>query len=215
MSLLVALAPEWRHQHALDLEVYQSSHQDWKNHWLHALLIPVEHLAAVVFVTGLLYCLIVGLSRSRQPLLLPALFLHLIVIGGIGFGMGMICLVIAPPHHPCTGMASFVYMVVSSVMACRLVTSPECHTGLVMTHWNNYYNKAPNNNQHYLQHYTQRILPCWRILLVAMAVWMLSSSLQVVVGHWIWEGNSPDVLNSDSHVSWLALTHSVQIAWSG
>jgi uncharacterized membrane protein YGL010W len=48
---------------------------------------------------------------------------------------------------------------------------------------------------------------------LGIVAWTLAWALQVGLGHWIWEGNNPNVANM-SQVSWLALTQSVLIAWS-
>ena len=165
----------WRQQHSLDLLLYQSSHQEWMNRWLHSILIPLECGSAFLFVAGIL----------RKYL--SDLQLYLLLVGMIGFGMGMISLCIAPSHdHPWAGIASFVFLVAAPWASCVAVQQP----------------LFANHQQ------------SWRVVGVALVMWIMASSLQVVVGHWLWEQNSPDVLSSSDQVSWLSLTHSVQIAWS-
>jgi len=46
----------------------------------------------------------------------------------------------------------------------------------------------------------------------AVAIWIASWSLQIGVGHWVLEGNQPNLANNE--VSLLAATQSVLIAWS-
>ena len=47
---------------------------------------------------------------------------------------------------------------------------------------------------------------------VAMSTWTMAWILQVGIGHWLLEGNQPNVANI-TEVSWLAMTQSVLIAW--
>jgi uncharacterized membrane protein YGL010W len=51
---------------------------------------------------------------------------------------------------------------------------------------------------------------CLRSGLVA---WSVAWAFQVGIGHWIWEGNRPNVSNLED-LSWLAVTESVLIAWT-
>ena len=143
-------------------------------------MIPLETFSVFLFIAALL----------RQWFYWSDLQLHLVLVGIVGFGMGMISLIIMDPvHHPLVGIASFVFMVVAPWVSCGLVDQ-----------------QSPIS-----------ILPCSKssknIAVIALIMWIVASSLQVIVGHWLWEQNSPDVLSSDQ-VSWLSLTYSVQIAWS-
>jgi uncharacterized membrane protein YGL010W len=54
----------------------------------------------------------------------------------------------------------------------------------------------------------------WEALVICLSVWTIAWALQVGVGHWIWEGNDPNVSNLQSSVSILAMCQSVLIAWS-
>jgi hypothetical protein len=123
-------------------------------------------------------------AAFRTILRLSHLQLHLLMVLCLGFTMGMISLAISPVSHAWTGIATFVFMTASPWISCIVVKDQE-----------NHHHKA------------------WRTMAVALAAWILASSLQVTVGHWLWEDNQPDVLSSGL-VSWLSLTHSVQIAWS-
>lgn len=169
-SSLEAACLALRHQHETDLTVYQSSHQDWKNRWLHNVLIPIECFSAFLLITGV----------SFRVLPLSELQLNLLLVLLVGFSTGLISLVISPANHPWVGLASFGFMMASPWISCVI---------------------------------TKRYNQSWRILAVSLLMWITASSLQVAVGHWLWEKNSPDVLSSDE-VSWLSLSHSVQIAWS-
>lgn len=56
-----------------------------------------------------------------------------------------------------------------------------------------------------------------KALIIGTVCWTLAWTLQVGVGHWIWERNQPNVANmnmQDNDVSWLSMTQSVLIAWS-
>jgi uncharacterized membrane protein YGL010W len=53
----------------------------------------------------------------------------------------------------------------------------------------------------------------WEVLLIAMGTWAIAWILQVGVGHWILEGNRPNIANLET-VSLLATVQSVLIAWS-
>jgi uncharacterized membrane protein YGL010W len=160
-------------QHQFDLRLYQSSHRELKNRWLHKLLIPVECFAAFLLVTAVF----------RTILRLSHVQLHLLMVTCLGFTMGMISLAISPVSHAGTGISCFVFMTASPWMSCILLKYQESHKG-------------------------------WRTMAVALAAWIMASSLQVAVGHWLWEDNKPDILSSFGKVSWLSLTHSVQVAWS-
>jgi uncharacterized membrane protein YGL010W len=140
-------------QHQFDLRLYQSSHQELKNRWLHKLLIPVECFAAFLFVTAVF----------RTILRISHVQLHLLMVTCLGFTMGMISLAISPVDHTWTGISSFVFMTASPWISCILVKDKESHKG-------------------------------WRTMAVALVAWILASSLQVAVGHWLWEDNEPDVL---------------------
>jgi uncharacterized membrane protein YGL010W len=165
-----------RQQHALDLEVYRSSHQEWKNRRLHQVLIPIECFSAFLFITGACF-------HFLSPLFLSELQLYLLLVGVIGWTMGIISIVIAPvdQYHPWTGIASFVFMIAAPWISFIVV---------------------------------KRCKQTGRLIVFAFVSWVLASSLQVAVGHWLWELKDPDVLNGDNQVSILSLTHSVQIAWS-
>lgn len=52
-----------------------------------------------------------------------------------------------------------------------------------------------------------------RVILIAAVCWTLAFSIQIGVGHQMFEENQPSVANP-SVVSWLAMTQSVLIAWS-
>jgi uncharacterized membrane protein YGL010W len=56
-------------------------------------------------------------------------------------------------------------------------------------------------------------LELWKAGVMCLSVWTIAWSLQVGVGHWIWEGNDPNVANLPN-VSILAMCQSVLIAWS-
>jgi hypothetical protein len=51
------------------------------------------------------------------------------------------------------------------------------------------------------------------LALGALVAWTVAWTCQVVVGHWMWEGNQPNVVADFDHVSLLAMTQSVMIAW--
>lgn len=53
----------------------------------------------------------------------------------------------------------------------------------------------------------------WRASVIAASSWTIAWSLQVGVGHWLFENNQPNIANMNE-VSWLAMTQSVLIAWS-
>jgi len=57
-----------------------------------------------------------------------------------------------------------------------------------------------------------QILDPMSTLAVAFFTWTVAWILQVGVGHWILEGNQPNLANTNE-VSWLAMTQSVLIAW--
>jgi heme/copper-type cytochrome/quinol oxidase subunit 2 len=48
----------------------------------------------------------------------------------------------------------------------------------------------------------------------ALVAWIIAWMLQVGVGHWMWEGNQPNVAAHPNDVSYLAMCTSVLIAWS-
>jgi len=173
---LEAIVLGLRQQHAFDLELYQTSHREWKNVWLHKALIPIETFSAVVFITTVWFHIF--------PL--SDLLLTLLLVSTLGFGIGLTSLMIATANHPWAGVASFVFWVTSSMLAC--VVSRQ--------------KGISKDNAFVLR------------LLLASFSWILASTLQVVIGHWLWELNDPDLLSSNNHVSWLSLVHSVQIAWS-
>ncbi len=52
-----------------------------------------------------------------------------------------------------------------------------------------------------------------KAIVIGASSWTIAWSLQVGVGHWIFEHNQPNVANMNE-VSWLAMTQSVLIAWS-
>jgi uncharacterized membrane protein YGL010W len=53
----------------------------------------------------------------------------------------------------------------------------------------------------------------WEAWVICLSVWTIAWALQVGVGHWIWEGNDPNIADLQS-VSLLAMCQSVLIAWS-
>jgi hypothetical protein len=53
----------------------------------------------------------------------------------------------------------------------------------------------------------------WRAIAIAVCSWTIAWSLQVGIGHWMFENNQPNVANMNE-VSWLAMTQSVLITWS-
>jgi hypothetical protein len=161
-----------RQQHSFDLEVYQSSHQEWKNRRLHQILIPVECFSAVLFLTCICFRAL-PLSEMQRNVLPVCIN---------GWGMGMIALIISPAEHPWTGIASFWFFFGSAWISCLLVTRYDPSLSM-------------------------------QIIWITFISWSLASFLQVVLGHWFWELNEPDVVNSD-RVSLLSLTHAVQVAWS-
>lgn len=181
VDAFVATALAWRNQHSFDIDLYQSSHIEWKNQRLHKCMIPLETFSVILFVAAIL----------RQCFCWSDLQLHLVLVGIVGFGMGMISLVIMDPvHHPWAGIASFVFLVSAPWVSCAWVVQQPTPVSIKRC------SKSPKS-----------------IAVIALTMWIVASSVQVVVGHWLWEQNSPDVLNSNQ-VSWLSLTHSVQIAWS-
>ncbi|CAB9526417.1 expressed unknown protein [Seminavis robusta] len=164
-----------REQHEFDLQLYQSSHQEWKNRWLHRVLIPVECFSAFLFITVI--------CQSTLPL--SYLQLHVVLVLGVGFHMGLVSLVIG--KSPWSGLSSFGFMVAAPWISCILI-QPRAN--------------KKDDKRHKMT-----------VAIVSLGMWFIASSLQVAVGHWLWERNEPDVLSSDQ-VSWLSLTHSVQIAWT-
>jgi hypothetical protein len=63
------------------------------------------------------------------------------------------------------------------------------------------------------QHYHQYSLKPQMSLALALIAWSMAWFFQVFIGHWLIEGNQPNVANMDS-VSLLAMCQSVLIAWS-
>lgn len=202
MEWLQQICIDLRSQHLTDLQIYQSSHQEWKNRLLHQVLIPVECFAMIllltVFVHEFLQVLLLTPSTSTinaatatmMTMINIVLYVTMVLSLG-GGGLGMIALILSSvDHHPWIGLLTYVYMVAATWISCFIVTNSNINN---------------NNNNWY------------SIGLIAIMIWIIASLFQVVVGHWIWEQNAPDILNqNDEHViiSWLSLTHSVQIAWS-
>lgn len=187
LAFIKTTCDAWREQHSLDVDLYQSSHTEWKNQWLHQCLIPLESFSVVLIIAGVL----------RRWFQWSALPLHVVLVGMVGFGMGLMSLAIADPErHPWAGIASFLFWVAAPWASCTIVARPSPPS----PSFNNHFAKSWNND----------------IVLLAFVMWILASSLQVVLGHWLWEKNSPDVLNNahSDQISWLSLSHSVQIAWS-
>jgi len=111
--------------------------------------------------------------------------LYLIMVGMVGLSMAMLSLIIAPVQHPWAGLASYLFWIFAPWLSCMLVKQMQRPKTYSTT-----------------------------VAMSTAIAWILASTLQVVLGHFLWEQNSPDVLNSNQHVSWLSFTHSVQIAWS-
>jgi uncharacterized membrane protein YGL010W len=137
-------------QHEVDLIVYRSAHQLWKNRALHWVLIPVECWSLFLVAYALL------------PPWIP--FLVAIFLGVMAFWLAL---------YPKIGFACLVF---------HIMVIGSCST--IIEHWKT-----------------------WETLSLASIAWIFSWTVQVGVGHWLWEKNDPNVANMAS-VSWLAMCQS-------
>lgn len=159
---------------------------------LHKVMIPLETFSFLLCLAAMLRQFSYFLSTRETmakimvyfPITVDAMFLSL------GWSIGLTSLAVADTENRLlVGSASLVFHVAACSLALRLVkvTTPV----------------SPSSSSQ----------PSHFPFIIALCLWSIAWALQVGIGHWIWEGNQPNVANMED-VSWLAMTQSVLISWS-
>jgi len=189
-----------RDRHAADMDLYRAHHADSRNQILHRFMIPLETFSFLLAFASLLESLGDG-GGNRNSAVDPSVN-FLILVSCIGWTVGLISLLIAPAESRWAGVASLVFHVASSRLVRRFFTDTATADLQLRPK-----QRIGDRNA------TVRRMSSRPLLFVSVGLWVFAWLMQVVVGHWLWEGNQPNVANV-SEVSWLAMTQSVLIAWS-
>lgn len=207
-----------RERHLEDLQIYRARHSDPRNRAIHWVMIPVETFSFLLLIFASVEALLRHRRRGEQredhqnpskseaavkadtanPNASSIDDSSSLFLLSIGWCVGLVSALIATEDNRSIGLASLAFHVIACRVALRLVT------GRSNRHQ---FDASPPSSTMFGP--AAKHSP----IVLAFFLWTISWSLQVVVGHWGFEGNQPNVANIDE-VSWLAMTQSVLIAWS-
>lgn len=174
-------------QHQRDVQVYRSAHKDPRNVLLHKILIPIECWSALMLGLWLPvdFVIVVDSVKEEEDRLLVH-YLGRFLPPATTLGLGILSYVLAKQQRNLLGVLTLLFHVLTIVVSWELMQ------------WHRYH--------HHGRYF--RVVP-----LAAMSSWIVAWILQVGVGHYLWERNSPNVANMQE-ISYLAMCQSVLIAWS-
>lgn len=187
-----ALILNLQRQHIEDLTIYRAAHQEWRNRMIHWLMIPVECWSALTCCTVLISCIIRMISSSLSLSSLSSSTLTIIDEHQENVSYGIVVTSIEMSVGMGLGILS-------------LLISTNIFVGILtflfhsVASWTCVQLQNSYGNTY--------------ALLVAAISWTVAWMVQVGVGHWVLEGNQPNVSNM-TEVSYLAMCQSVLIAWS-
>jgi uncharacterized membrane protein YGL010W len=102
-------------QHELDLEIYQRAHAEWRNRLLHSILIPVEALSFLLFLT-----IAVSILTRRQGHK-DGEGLESLIMKAIGWTTGLVSLAITGSDKISIGTASLLFHLAAVAVCDKLV----------------------------------------------------------------------------------------------
>jgi uncharacterized membrane protein YGL010W len=190
-------------QHAIDLQTYRSAHRNVWNIRLHRILIPVEVFALSLAIAAMIHTDCSFLARTKQQASLQGkvgmakssrrdILLCNTVIMSLGWILGLVAVLLSPT--------------LTGLWTCALHVGISKLTIQAIEYTHNY--TRHKNKQ---ADVTINRIISYQLFLSSAILWVISWSLQIVVGHWLLEGGSPN-LGKDS-VSLLAMMQSILIAW--